>query len=273
MVFKGDGSEHHFDMNGFEFKTEDGETKIYRDGEEITGDSWTSDDGVEYEIKHLEDGKVMISNGEGNMEWIGEGSFDVQIDGDAEVKHKVIRLKSEDGKNIEWINDGGENVDLEKIMKEHGDGEHKVMIFKSEGGELHEVEGEDMNIFVQKIDGDDDEVKISVKIVEAIKIHIEEIEGNEFESLLEGSKALKVDDLNYFPNPNEGRFTLQFQAAKKPTSVQVLSLDGRSVYEEELSDVSGTYNNQIDLSAQKRGIYLLKIQQGSKSMNRKLVLE
>lgn len=269
IVYKGDGSGNQSSINGFDFKTEDGEVKIYRDGEEITGDSWTSDDGVDYKIKRQDDGKVIITGGEGEVEWFGTNTFDVKEEGN----YKVIRLKTQDGSDVQWTDDEGEHIKIEEIIREHGDGDHKVMVFKSHDGTVQKLDGENINVFVKAIDGDEEEIKVTVNVVEALKIHIEEIEGNEFEELLEGSKNLKVDDINYYPNPNEGRFNLQFSAPKKPTSVQVLSLDGRTVYNEELTEFTGIYNNEIDLSAQKRGIYLLRIQQGSKSMNRKIVLE
>ena len=111
-------------------------------------------------------------------------------------------------------------------------------------------------------------------MVEKVNIHIEEVEDGDFSNLMDSkSKELKVNDINYYPNPTDGRFNLQFQAAEKPTTVQILGMDGRSVYQEEISDFSGSYQNELDLSNQKRGIYLLRIQQGSRTINKKIVIE
>ena len=73
------------------------------------------------------------------------------------------------------------------------------MVFKSHDGTVQKLDGENINVFVKAIDGDEEEIKVTVNVVEALKIHIEEIEGNEFEELLQGSKNLKVPKLERVP--------------------------------------------------------------------------
>jgi hypothetical protein len=50
-------------------------------------------------------------------------------------------------------------------------------------------------------------------------------------------------------------------------------LRGRVVYEDEISKGNGTIRGQIDTSAFARGVYILKINQGNISTQKKVVLK
>jgi hypothetical protein len=198
----------------------------------------------------------MTKNGE-EIE-LGEGNSWTDKDGNE------FSVKKSDGKIMIWSGDdlhefesGDEaTFDFKFSTDDAEDGEHKVIMFKS-------------------TDGDDSKHEaITIKIVEHIKIHLQEVEKNEFSSFAGiNAKSLKMDELNYYPNPNDGKFTLQFKADKRPTEVKITSLEGKEIYAESLKGFEGTYQNEIDLSSQKRGIYLLQIIQGNKAMNKKIVIE
>jgi hypothetical protein len=275
MIIQGD-EEASGSLDGatFEIKKDaDGETQIFKDGEEIEGDVWVNEAGESYDIKR-DEGKVIITNGESTFEWKGDHSFEFDFSNEEDGDHnvKVIKLKDSDG-NVEWIEENGESVEVHTMVKSSGGEGAKVLMFTSEDGEVHEMDQEHVQVFVEKIEGGDGK-KVSIKIIELLNIHIEEVEEGDFTNLMDSkSKELKVDEINYYPNPSDGKFSLEFNAPDKATSIQILGLDGREVYKEELSDFSGAYQNEIDLSRQKRGIYLLKIQQGSRVINKKIVIE
>ena len=312
MVFSGDDDAGSLGMNGFEFKKdENGDTQIWKDGKQIEGDVWVDEDGNEFKIKKSE-GRVMITNDDGDFDWTGKEDmhFNISIDGEHDGDHKVIIFKSGDGEDMEWVEKDGKTIEIKKIHE--GDGDHKVMIFKSEDGEVVELTGEhaesihlkkimeqhgeggdgnvfiiksdgeegddeihkDVQVFVKKMEGGSENVKITVKVIEKLSLHIEEVESGDFESLMDAkAKKLKLDDINYYPNPSAGKFNLEFVGQGKPTSIKVLSLGGKEIYSEELSGFEGSYNNEIDLSSQKKGIYLLRIQQGSRTINKKIVID
>ena len=236
-LHKSDGSNH-----SFVFKS-DGE-----DGETIVHDIKVSidEDGVKHIIKDGEE----IEVGEGNSWTDKEGKvYDIKkSDGNIMILSgdDLHESKSTDGKTIEY-----------KFSTDDAEGgEHKVIVFKSADGDdvKHET--------------------ITVKVVEHINIHLKEVDTDEFNNI-EGidAKALKMDELNYYPNPNSGKFTLQFKADERPTEVRITGLDGKEVYSENLSGFNGTYQKEIDLSLQKRGVYLLQIIQGKKATNKKIVIE
>lgn len=206
---------------------EDGKKHISKDGVEVEGNTWTSEDGETYDIKKL-DGKVMFLTEDKTGEFI-----------------------TEDGKHIDVkVSVDGDEKDVEQ----------KVIIITTDS---------------EGIEGDAENVeKIVIKITEEIKIHLAEIEENEFTNMPGiDAKALKLNDLNYYPNPNSGKFTLAFEGNGKPTEIKITGIDGKEVYTEQLQTLEGNYNKEIDLTGQEPGVYLLQILQGKRAMNKKIVIE
>jgi hypothetical protein len=254
---------------------EDGKKHVIKDGKEVDEsevNTWTKKEGnvmmfkagdgdeVEHEIKVWidEDGtKHIMKNGK-------ELDTD-EVNSWTNKEGNLMKIKKSDGK-VMIISEGdieefktidGETIDLHVIDENSEDGEkHKVMVFESAEG------------------GDGAQMRVAVKVIEHITIHLKEVEENEFSNIPNiNAKVLKANDLNYYPNPNNGKFSLEFKASKRPTEVKITSLDGKTVYSEELQNFEGIYQNEIDLSAQKKGIYLLQIIQGSKAINKKIVIE
>ena len=234
-----------------DFSKESGHSFMFKsDGKE--GDNlqeikvWTDKDGVKHMTKNGEE----IELGEGNT-WTDKDGNEFNI----KKSDGNIMIMSGDELH-EFESGDGATFDFKFSTDDAEDGEHKVIMFNS-------------------TDGDDSKHEtITIKIVEHIKLHLKEVEENEFSSI-DGinAKSLKMDELNYYPNPNDGKFTLQFKADKRPTEIKITSLEGKEIYAETLKSFEGTYQNEIDLSSQKRGIYLLQIIQGNKATNKKIVIE
>lgn len=111
------------------------------------------------------------------------------------------------------------------------------------------------------------------------KAHITDLSPQEI-SALKGKPALKTDnklfaeDIKFSPNPNNGKFNLSFTLnGYGDAHVQILSQDGKAVYDETLSNFTGRYNRDIDISAQPKGVYYARISQGEHSQMKKIVLE
>jgi hypothetical protein len=85
--------------------------------------------------------------------------------------------------------------------------------------------------------------------------------------------SLTLHTLTYYPNPNEGEFTLSFTGRKKPVIIRILDQKGHLMYEENLKDFSGYYNEVINVRKFNKGKYLLQIHQNGKVLNKKLILE
>ncbi|MCX6234419.1 MAG: T9SS type A sorting domain-containing protein [Bacteroidetes bacterium] len=95
--------------------------------------------------------------------------------------------------------------------------------------------------------------------------------GLKFETTPE--KELDIDDLLFFPNPNNGKFSLSFSSAiNSNTSINIIDSNGKVVYSEELGQFSGKYNKEIDISSFDKGAYFLQITQGEKTCTKKIIV-
>lgn len=64
--------------------------------------------------------------------------------------------------------------------------------------------------------------------------------------------------IDIFPNPSNGQFTVAFNVHNADNyTVKIANAIGQSVYEEKLSNFSGTYNKNIDIGPHGKGVYML----------------
>jgi plasmid maintenance system killer protein len=108
------------------------------------------------------------------------------------------------------------------------------------------------------------------------KITISKIEDNE--ASLDQLSAKKMErleplELNYYPNPNNGRFTLKMSLkSTDPLQVSIVDLSGKTIYEEEIKTFDGRYSKEFNLTDQPAGIYLLQVLQGKSRLVRKIMI-
>ena len=87
-------------------------------------------------------------------------------------------------------------------------------------------------------------------------------------------KDVSFEGFNLYPNPSNGNFNLQFETASTaPVKLQLFDLTGRLVREMQFSDVAARFSESISFKNTAKGLYLLKIKNGSKQTTRKLVIE
>jgi hypothetical protein len=210
-------------------------------------------------------------------------------------------IKLGDGKNIQTIDIiGGKDGDkMEKVVivndKVTGsDNANIQIIHKGEGKEMDaEIEkalkeaGIDPNTKgVKKMiivdedttpgkDGKDE--KKMTKIV-MIKMDITDASADDKKRLSNqignADNKLEMDNMKMYPNPNDGKFNLNFNLKNKADAeVTVYDTQGKQVYSEKLPNFSGDYNKAIDISSNTKGVYFVKIQQGKHSQVKKIILD
>ena len=87
-------------------------------------------------------------------------------------------------------------------------------------------------------------------------------------------KDVSFEGFNLYPNPSNGNFNLQFETASTaPVKLQLFDLTGRLVRETQFSNVAARFSESISFKNTAKGLYLLKIKNGSKQTTRKLVIE
>lgn len=156
--------------------------------------------------------------------------------------------------------------DGEVIVKQFGPGEKRVIVKKLEG-----KPGEELNeeILLPSKDG-----KGMTRVIVRTTVKIEDMEKPLNEKSAEKNKnELKLEGLNFYPNPNDGRFTIDFETGgRQPVIIKITDINGRQVYQEEVK-ANGRYSTQVDLSQQGKGTYILSLQQGKRSITKKIVIE
>ncbi len=76
------------------------------------------------------------------------------------------------------------------------------------------------------------------------------------------------------PNPNQGKFHLQFSSPQQQTvHISVENVIGEMVYTQQLVNFNGTFNQDIDLNNLSKGVYLLWIETPSGKYNRKIIVQ
>ena len=140
--------------------------------------------------------------------------------------------------------------------------EHKVLMIK--GGDINECAPEEEMAKKEALTKEE---------IELVEERIIKETGHEQVQVFSGSNTLQIDELDLFPNPTDGSIRVRFQIENnEETKVQVIDIAGRAIYENNLVDFSGTFDEEIDLSGKGMGTLVLVITQGNKAFTEKIVL-
>ncbi|MBI5540614.1 MAG: T9SS type A sorting domain-containing protein [Bacteroidia bacterium] len=179
-------------------------------------------------------------------------------------KHKKVIVKS----------CNGSNSDLEKDVKVEvsEDGTVKTITINGE-----EVNTENVETDVQVINSKGGKKVIIIKA----RVNIDDLNESDLKKLEKADVVtsttknnLKIEKLDFYPNPNNGKFNLSFNLPDKGnTKITVFDANGKAVYKEVLKDFTGGYNKTIDISSEGKGLYFLNVEQNNKILNKKLVIQ
>jgi hypothetical protein len=87
------------------------------------------------------------------------------------------------------------------------------------------------------------------------------------------NELMEVSNLSIHPNPATSQVTITFDQEKSGSyTVEIFSLTGQKVYEENGSSFHGNYNNTISVSKFQSGLYLLKVAADSGVSTQKLMV-
>lgn len=183
--------------------------------------------------------------------------------------------------SLEVFNTADKEGNITMKLSDKGSG---VMVFTSEEGETVDIKIDEISEDIEWVQvGDEEGHKKIKKTYHVIKekaafstASIEPIVSGDpdFSSFnLSGMPELALKSMNYYPNPNEGEFTLTFTGSKKPVIVRILDIKGNLKMEENIEDFNGTFNQVLNVKHFNKGSYLLQIFQQDKVLNRKLILE
>ena len=84
--------------------------------------------------------------------------------------------------------------------------------------------------------------------------------------------ALQLESFDAFPSPTLGPVNVRFEAKAAPTTVRITDVKGKMVYENQLNQFSGNFNEQVNLEGKSPGVYTITVQQDGKVFSKKIML-
>ncbi|MEO6884569.1 MAG: T9SS type A sorting domain-containing protein, partial [Bacteroidia bacterium] len=82
-----------------------------------------------------------------------------------------------------------------------------------------------------------------------------------------------INSFNVFPNPNNGNFEVDFSVSNMDNyTIEIHNAIGQLVYQEYLSNYTGKYAKQINLSNFGKGIYMLSLTNSHNQNIKKLIV-
>ncbi len=129
--------------------------------------------------------------------------------------------------------------------------------------------------------GDDEDEEGEREAVRDMRVDLQSISSsdmnrlrNEFDLDIPNSSSLNVQDLQLYPNPETGRFRLEFKLSQRgDTGVRMYNNSGREIYQYDLGGFSGEFADDVDIAQNGEGSYFLLIQQRGQAFAKKIVLK
>lgn len=85
--------------------------------------------------------------------------------------------------------------------------------------------------------------------------------------------SINTENVSIFPNPSTGIFNIAFDSQlDKNILIEIFSLQGISVYKENISSDRNQFTKQINLASITQGIYLIKVQSNESSIVQKIII-
>lgn len=118
---------------------------------------------------------------------------------------------------------------------------------------------------------DDDDIKVISRL--KVVVRSAKKEDQEFAGTDE-MESLELRDINFYPNPSDGRFDVELQTGNDANiQVSIIDPEGNEIYNQLGRPNAGQYDFRVDLSHQKKGIYIMKVTQNNKALTKRVIIE
>lgn len=234
-----------------------------------------------FSLKDAEEMKKMLKEKGIDMDFDKEGGFNFNFDSDGKNKEIKVIVDQDGGKT--------------RTVTEH------IEIHEFSSDEDHTISVDDINVKVEEIEGEDGKTKV-IKVSstngdfdtkEIIVSALGEMDGDRKgtmffirkkselkvvdlpTSIQESSvEGFSIEDLNLYPNPNNGAFRMTFNSKnKKDFNLTITDAKGSKVYEKKLKRFKGNFSEDFDLSKEENGIYFFNLVSGEEKLTRKIILQ
>jgi subtilisin-like proprotein convertase family protein len=87
------------------------------------------------------------------------------------------------------------------------------------------------------------------------------------------NSSFSFENFSLYPNPNSGSFNVRFNSnSNNPIDIGVFDMSGRQIFNQSFEN-SGLFDQNIQLDAVQKGIYLVNVQDGEQKLSKKIVIE
>ncbi len=83
---------------------------------------------------------------------------------------------------------------------------------------------------------------------------------------------LELNNFAASPNPTKDMVNVSFVGEAVPTNVSFIDLSGKVLFQQNIKDFNGQYNQRFDLNEYAKGVVVVKIQQGDKVFSKQIVV-
>lgn len=227
----------------------------------------------------------------------GDTTINEQIIDQGELKDLEKDLDKLKGKNVNVMvlaagaDKAMPNIDslmknVEVFTNETGDeNDHKMKVKKviinnnqgNTGAYNYKFETEDVepgDVVINDIRNESKDGKSECKKVKVVScVRVMETQSRKNSTPTGIKNELKPEALNFYPNPSNGKFSLEFETGdKSPVAITITDVTGKQVYAETLKGEE-KYKHEIDLNSQSKGVYVINLQQGKRSVAKKIIIE
>jgi hypothetical protein len=223
------------------------------------GKSMTIQGNPQLYFRSLKDstGAFSIKNGEYVMALNPNDIERIVVEGGLRVFKTDSLLRQKGSSYIKIITEGENN---------------KIYRIERDGTEV-EVQGEEIGLSITKPSRAIFIVR-KAQVEDATKAEKEQLKATGAPVEMKSREELKVEEISYYPNPNNGRFNLKFTLKNKGTTVvRIMDEKGKEVFVDTVEKLAGEYERQIDLTPFGRGMYFLQVAQGGRYHTKKLLVQ
>lgn len=181
----------------------------------------------------------------------------------------------------------GMNFTIVTDDKDEKKGGEKKIIIKKQGANGYSFSTDSLNMNIEEFEndgaggknstiiitspGDKDGKKVMVKT--SVIVIDDNDKGNGRKEKHNKNDNETKDDLKFYPNPSDGKFNIEYELKDKETAViTVLDANGKQLFKDEIKG-GGKYSKSVDLGGKGKGVFILNLTQGKKSISKKIIIE
>ncbi len=87
-------------------------------------------------------------------------------------------------------------------------------------------------------------------------------------------KATSTSEFKLYPNPSKEASVIELNFNEKAiTNLQVIDMNGKTIYNTNLGEIDGFYRHELDISDWYTGVYIVNIKHGEETIKEKLIVE